>query len=428
VRLTPNTRSRRYGLVHAAIGLIALGILPSCAREPDARSDALLAHLDEGVEYGGLTINQPLDGTLFPPEIAPPVFRWADSRPDADTWLISFSFSDGGPRESFRASGSDWTPPPDRWADIKRRSLEQDATVSILGFSAAAPDKILSAARITIRTSADEVGAPLFYREVNLPFIEAVKDPTKIRWRFGEVSATEPPPVVLENLPVCGNCHSFSADGALLGMDVDYANDKGSYALAAVGHEMALADDNIITWSDYRRDDGQKTFGLLSQVSPDGRYAISTVKDRSVFVAKPELAFSQLFFPIQGILAVYDRTTQAFRPLPGADDPQYVQSNPTWSPDGQTIVFARSAVHRLEHDTGYALLTKEQCAEFLEEGKTFRFDLYRIPFNDGAGGVPEPLAGASNNGMSKLLPEVLARRQVDRLLQGRQLHAAPAGQ
>jgi hypothetical protein len=32
--------------------------------------------------------------------------------------------------------------------------------------------------------------------------------------------------------------------------------------------------------------------------------------------------------------------------------------------------------------------------------KFFKFDLYRIPFNNGKGGKPEPLKGASNNGMS----------------------------
>lgn len=398
--LTLRIPTRRYYLASAIAGLAAFVILPGCSRETDDRIDAVLAGYDEDAKYESLAISHPLDGTLFPPEIAPPVFRWAGDRLGSDSWLISFRFEDGGPRESFLTSRTDWSPPPDRWADIKRRSLEQDTTVLILGFRANEPGKILSAARITVRTSRDEVGAPLFYREVNLPFIEAVRDPTKIRWRFGSISSTQPPPVVLENLPVCGNCHSFSADGAVLGMDVDYANDKGSYALASVGRDMVLADDNIITWNDYRREDGQTTFGLLSQVSPDGRYVISTVKDRSVFVPRPGLAFSQLFFPIQGILVVYDRTTQAYRALRGADDPRFVQSNPAWSPDGRHIVFARSKVHHLKNDTGHALLTKEQCAEFLEEGKTFLFDLYRIPFNSGAGGEPQPLAGASNNGMS----------------------------
>jgi len=88
--------------------------------------------------------------------------------------------------------------------------------------------------------------------------------------------------------------------------------------------------------------------------------------------------------------------------LPGADDPRYVQSNPVWSPDGKYIVFARTEAYKLKNVTGprKVLLSPEQCEEFLKEGKQFLFDLYRIPFNDGKGGKPEPIEGASNNGMS----------------------------
>jgi tetratricopeptide (TPR) repeat protein len=165
---------------------------------------------------------------------------------------------------------------------------------------------------------------------------------------------------------------------------------------------MVLATSDIITWNDYRKEDGEQTFGLLSQVSPNGRYVVSTVKDKSVFVPMPPLEFSQLFFPIKGILCVYDRQTQTFYSLPGADDQQYVQSNPSWSPDGKYIVFARSKTYDLKHTRGQGrvLLTREECKEFVEDGKPFLFDLYRIPFNDGKGGTPEPIEGASNNGMS----------------------------
>jgi tetratricopeptide (TPR) repeat protein len=360
----------------------------------------VLAGFRDDAAYSGLTIDYPLNETLFPPEIAPPTYRWQDSNSGADTWLVTLKFADDRGRLSVLTRACEWTPDVAQWEEIKQRSRERAATVAILGVRRVAPQTILTGARLTFSTSQDEVGAALFYREVNLPFVEAVKDPTKIRWRCGPISALQPPPVVLENLPVCGNCHSFSADGATLGMDVDYANDKGSYVLTAVQKEMTLATSDIITWSDFRREDGDATFGLLSQVSPDGRYAVSTVKDRSVFVATPGLAFSQLFFPIRGILAVYDRETRAFRALPGADDPQYVQSNPSWSPDGKYIVFARSKAYHLRQDSANVLLTKEECAEFLEEGKTFLFDLYRIPFNDGLGGAVEPLAGASQNGMS----------------------------
>jgi hypothetical protein len=293
-----------------------------------------------------------------------------------------------------------WTPGPQEWEQLKQSSLEHDARVTILGLGRGKTARVLSHANASFRTSRDPVGAPLFYREVELPFVEAARDPSRIRWRFGSITSGQRPPVVLEGLPVCGNCHSFSADGAVLGMDVDYASNKGSYAIAPVAQEMALAGRDIITWADYGGN--EQNYGLLSQISPDGRYVVSTVRDLSVFIAGPEMAFSQLFFPVKGILCVYDRQTGRFEALPGADDRRFVQSNPTWSPDGKHIVFARAEAPDLSNakHQGFIWLIPAECVEFVADGKPFRFDLYRVPFNDGAGGTAEPLEGASHNGMS----------------------------
>jgi len=369
---------------------------------PGPRIEDILACYQDNAEYNSLTIRYPLNETLFPPEIVPPTFHWEDGSSKSNRWVLTIKFQDNEDRINTIVHETQWTPEPDQWELIKKRSLEKQAMVTILGVNRRSRWKILSAGQISIKTSEDPVGAPLFYREVNLPFIDAVKDPTHIRWRFGDISSPQQPPIVLEKLPVCGNCHSFSVNGETLAMDVDYANNKGSYVITQVAEQMLLAPGDIITWSDYRREDGQQTFGLLSQISPDGRFVVSTVKDESVFVPKPELAFSQLFFPIKGILVFYDRHTGTFTALPGADDPQYVQSNPTWSPDGKYIVFARTEAYKLKNvsDRRKVLLSPEQCEEFLKEGKQFLFDLYRIPFNDGKGGKPEPIEGASNNGRS----------------------------
>ena len=278
--------------------------------------------------------------------------------------------------------------------------MARDAEVAIVGLG---PDaEAVSSATVRIRTSTDPVGDSIFYREVPLPFIEAVQDPSRIRWRFGAIDSETAPPIVLENLPVCGNCHSFSGDGGVLGLDVDYGNDKGAYAILPVSKQMTLNDEKIITWSDYEKDDGEATFGLLSQVSPDGRYVISTVKDRAVFVATPDIWFSQLFFPIKGILVVYDTQTGTYKPLPGADDPEYVQSNPTWSPDGKSIVFARTKAYKKDvvANATSVLLSEKDVPEFVDDKEPFKFDLYRVPFNDGRGGKAEPIAGASHNGKS----------------------------
>jgi tetratricopeptide (TPR) repeat protein len=386
----------------AAIVVVCLVALSGRGTDPQ---DVLKA-LAEGTPAGHVVVQYPLDETLFPPDISAPCFRWKDDDFRSDLWLVTIELPDGQRRVNCFAEQSQWRPEASVWQDIKSRSVDKAAVVTIAGIDRKMPSKVLSAGRVIIRTSSDKVGSPLFYREVNLPFADAVRDPSAIRWRFGTISSEQPPPIILENLPVCGNCHSFSADGSILGMDIDYANDKGSYAIAAVRESMTLDKSAIITWSDYKRGEGEPTFGLLSQVSPDGRFVVSTVKDESVFVPRPNLDFSQLFFPVKGILCVYDRQTGVFQSLPGADAPNLVQSNPAWSPDGKHIVFAATQAHSLKLGSGprKVLLSPEDCREFLEEGKPFKFDLYQIPFNEGKGGKAEPLAGASFNGKSNFFP------------------------
>ncbi len=382
-------------VVTAAMAAATVWLTSSGSRP--LRPDAILASFDPSSPPGGLTVQYPFDEAVFPPRIAAPTFRWEDTSGQSDAWLVHVQFSGIAQGISAECSSQEWTPSEDQWETIQRRSLAGWAEVTVLGVRRARQGRIRSSGRVAFSTSPDDVGAPIFYREVNLPFRDAVNDPSHIRWRFGDVASRQPPPVVLKDLPVCGNCHSFSADGTILGMDVDYSNDKASYAIVPVGPQMVLEPSKIITWSDYQREDGETTFGLLSQVSPDGKYVASTVKDGSVFVPTPDLTFSQLFFPIKGIVGIYSREDGTFRALPGADDPRYVQSNPVWSPDGKWIVFARSKRYRTE---GTGLLTLEECKVFTHRGETFLFDLYRVPFNGGQGGRAEPLAGASHNEMS----------------------------
>jgi hypothetical protein len=356
----PSTRRSVAGL--GPIALVAALLLASCDRPPSTQE--ISAAAPAAAAAGALHITYPQDGTLFPPEIVAPTFTWQDAAGTVDRWYVVVRDDAGGEVLREAVDEPKWRPSEEHWQQIKARSAERDAEVIVAGVNRAKESTILSSGRVHIRTSKDPVGDSLFYREVPLPFLTAVQDPSKIRWRYGTIDQENGPPIVLSNLPVCGNCHSFADNGSVLGLDVDYGNDKGGYGILPVSSHMVMSDEKIITWSDYKREDDQPTFGLLSRVSPTGRYVISTVKDRSVFVAIPDLMISQLFFPIKGILVVYDRETKKFTPLPGADDPQYVQTNAVWSPDGKEIVFARAKVHhvdRVEQQNG-ALLDQKDVA------------------------------------------------------------------
>lgn len=392
-------------LTFAATFIGAMLLLVGGCTENDPTAEPLGKQL-KAQEFDNLAIEYPLDGAMFPLEIAPSTFLWKDVSGKTKSWTVKIGHAGATPIIEIQVSEQKWKPDSETWTKIKTAALENPVSVTVSG---TVSGKTVSEKTVSILASSDPVDAPIFFREVPLPFDYANKYPEKIRYRLGHVAESPEPKVLLENLPLCGNCHSFSKDGSVMGMDVDYANDKGSYVLTQLEKQTDLTPDKIITWSDFRREDKKLTFGLLSSVSPDGRHAVSTVKDRSIFVGLPEnLAYSQLFFPITGIIASYDRQTEIFKSVKGADDPEYVQSNPTWSPDGNTLFFVRSRAHHLkntEHLTG-AIIPKEAAAEFLQHNKKFKYDIYKVPFNGGEGGEPVPIKGASDNGMSNYFPKI----------------------
>jgi tetratricopeptide (TPR) repeat protein len=354
---------------------------------------------------GHLEITYPVSGTLFPPDIIAPRISWTDENRKASSWVVVFHAKDREILATGSTLGNQWQPDSLQWEKIKNIGPNHDIHLTVLGCQ---KNDIVTIGESSIHISFDSVLAPIFYRSVPLPFSFALQNLDSIRWHLGSLSSYHSPPALLKNMPLCGNCHSFTADGKTLAMDVDYANDKGSYVISAIEKETVLTSDKIITWGGYRPQDATKTFGLLSHISPDGRYVLSTVKDRSIFVAKNDLNYSQLFFPIKGILVLYDRMHKEFTPLHGADGPEWVQSNPEWSPDGRTVYFARArAYHSAEAEkTTDVVLPTSVAAEFIEGRRGFQYDIYRVPFNDGNGGTAEPVVGASDNHMSNYFPRV----------------------
>lgn len=358
--------------------------------------------LENFADGNGLTITYPRSGVIFPPELHPPTIMWEDNT-KSTLWKIVFNCE--SKEFVFSSKKNRWKPAVKDWEKIKSLTVK-NGTLTITGHDAS--NNEFSSASIEFTTSKDSVGAPIFFRDVPLPFSYALNNLKTIRWRVGDISSENLAPIVMDSLHVCANCHSFSADGSTLGMDVDAHSDKDAYGITDIHKETVLY--KMLHWSEFQ--DGKPTYGLLANISPQGRYIAATLKDNEFFITRPDLAYSQLFFPIKGIIVICDRKNESYFALPGASDTNYVQSNPSWNPEGTELLFARApAIPSRESgfhdafDKDTALFNK-LADEFVFEGRGFKYDVYRVPFKDGKGGEAQPLPGASNNGKSNYFARI----------------------
>ena len=397
-----------------------------------------------------VAIDYPENGSIFPPEITAPTFLWRDASAGTRLWRIEVAFGDGSapmralsrgerlrigeidprcvsdnneppkltPRE---AASWVWKPDAETWAAIKKRTVSRPATVTIAGFANEQAKEPLSRGSVSIETSRDAVGAPIFYRDVPLMPSETEKgiikplDPPNlplIGWRLRNVGDSRSR-LLLTGMYTCANCHSFSLDGKTLGMDLDGPkNDKGMYALVPIRQQMSIGTKDVIEWSTFQgKLTGDIRVGFMSQVSPDGQYVVTMIQgpaDRkkgtlnNFYTANfKDYRFLQVFYPTRGILAWYSKATGKLQPLPGADDQRYVHTNAVWSPDGKYLVFARAEARDVYPPGGKVAERANDPNE-----TQIQYGLYRIPFNAGRGGQAERIAGASQNGMSNSFPKV----------------------
>jgi Flp pilus assembly protein TadD len=384
-----------------------------------------------------ITIDYPEHGSIFPPDMAAPTFIWHDAADGATEWRIEVRCAEGGPPVRALAPGErlkvgeidprclgptnelptltpeqaaarTWRPDAATWKEITQRSARLPATVSIAGLRGGVE---ISRGQVDISTSTDPVGAPIFYRDVPLMPSELQKGVIKpiaprllpyIAWRLKYVGE-EGSRVVMERLHTCANCHSFSADGRTLGLDLDGPqNDKGLYAIVPIERQMSIRNQDVTSWKAFRgQNETDKRIGFMSQVSPDGRYVMTTTQVEYYVANFKDYRFLQVFYPTRGILAYYDRADGRMRPVPGGDDPRFVQANAVWSPDGTSLLFVRAAA-RDAYPKGRTL------AAYANDPNELRvqYDIYRMPFNEGRGGRALPVAGASANGMSNSFPKV----------------------
>ena len=291
-----------------------------------------------------IQIAEPLPDTLLPPDMASPAFIWEDPA-QCTTWLLCFDCK-GKPLIRALLSKPWWVPEAGIWKKVRIMAGNNDIQVKIIGIGGWSGRETISIGHTSFRFSLDNVGAWLMFMQKPLPFLKAKENPQATNLLAGDLSSYQPPKTVMQNLPVCANCHTYSSNGRVFAMDMDYGGDKGAFVLSSMQDKMIIKKKDIFSWNELPPlEPASYSMGLFAKLSPSGRYLAATVNETSVFVMMEDLFFSQLFFPSTGQIAIFDRKTKQYKLLPGASQPDMVQTSPEWSPDGKTLAFAAAPVN-----------------------------------------------------------------------------------
>jgi len=354
-----------------------------------------------------IRITEPLPDTILPPDMASPVFVWEDTA-QSSAWLVTLQKDE---KIILRGVMNTqwWIPEKDIWDRVKASAGPGSFELIIEGIGGWTGREVLSRGRSSLSFSEDRVEARLMFMRKPLPFLEAKNHPEKTSLLVGKLDSYQPPEPLLSNPSICANCHSYSRDGDFMTLDTDYKGDKGAFVFTPMDEDIKINSSLVFSWNALApREPAAYHMGLFAQVSPDGRFIAGTVNETSVFVMMDDVYFSQLFFPATGQIGIFDTRTKAFSLLPGADLEDRVQTAPAWRPDGKALAFSSVPVNpELIQKVVDKVILREspkQTIHELNQKYPVQFDIYTLPFDQGKGGVAEPLPGASQNGVSNYFP------------------------
>jgi len=175
------------------------------------------------------------------------------------------------------------------------------------------------------------------------------------------------PVSLIELQGTCVGCHNYSANTAIFNIK------------RGVGRKLVTA-----TRDDQEYSLDKHAFGDFSffTISPDGKHGVLVRNPLGRLIVKKD--FIEPFdYPYQAAdVYIYNFEDKTLTPLKGASDRNFVEDMPSFSPDGQYVIFSRYQYSEKDGVRGIHSM-----------------DLYQVPFNNGNGGDPVPIKNASSNNM-----------------------------
>ena len=271
----------------------------------------------------------------------------------------------------------------------------------------------MSRGRVSIRTSTDPVGAPIFYRDVPLMPSDGEKGVIKpldqklvplIAWRLRERRRDgEPRRDDRASTPAPTATRSRATARRWGWTSTGRATTRACMPCSRSGRRPTIRAENVIEWSTFRGKLGRQAArsAFMSQVSPDGRYVVTTINDPGTGPDRLRAAPG----PAGPAVELLRRELQGL-PLPAGVLPDPRRPGVVQQGDGPCCsrcpaptTRATCTPTRPGAPTGGSSSspaprrgTRTRRGRPLAERANdpnetqIRYDLYRIPFNDGRGG------------------------------------------
>lgn len=366
-------------LLYLSMAICVLGF-NACNENP---FDVFPASLDSSAITASFDIVLPEDGASIPKNMASPEFEWEAG--DNTVWLIEIDLPDGDTIKA-NSKNNSWVPESDIWEKIVSSSENKYFEINIFGHNG----KVLSKSKpFRFRISSHEMDRFVIYRLAHYP-IDFAKEKPSLYFRDITQSTSE---MFFKAKGFCFSCHVPSPDGKamaissrrdvlkrdknakLTAMDVLRIILRRELTKNIKGEDLLFVDrkENYVLVED--SDKGNQIYGsMMASWSPDNKYVLLAVKDGisgSEYLTDTTV---NLTYHLTGNIAAYDVEKKVLTPVPGASEESIREFWPYFSPNGETISFSRNS-------------------------ETNDSDIYVVPFNNGKGGTPTPLKGASENGI-----------------------------
>lgn len=327
----------------------------------------------ERIPLSSLWITYPPDGAVFPPNFCEPIFEW-ENRAN-NLWQVTVGVSGTSLMWSFLTDKPWWQSRPEVWRVLREKAVEGDAWIQVKGLQRTGRDKrtgdIQASQVVHFRISADPADPYVVYRLVT-PQFQTMETPDLFA---RDIRSFDVKPILRARGKYCFNCHTFSSKGGREGrMSIKvYFMDTGGAPLSSLGifdrgsgkvQKIQVPYPKGFTFMEWNRE-GDKLAMSVNQ-----GFASST----PIIHETQQLDFSS------SDIAVYEPSRGLFSLVPGADSPDYIELFPAWTPGHTKLLFSRANVG--------------------VNAREVKYDLYVLDYNDGKGGVPVAVLGASHNGQS----------------------------